>query len=117
MKPAIIAMRRRDPRTSRITILCSEVRAMPLRALNEGRSTVKAVKWIAAMGIATTLAACAIGPTYERPTVELPQAWGDTPANGKPVLSERWWMLYGDRRLDALVEEALAHNQDIALAV
>jgi multidrug efflux system outer membrane protein len=30
---------------------------------------------------------------------------------------ERWWTLYGDAALDRLVDEALAHNQDLALAV
>jgi multidrug efflux system outer membrane protein len=30
---------------------------------------------------------------------------------------DRWWTLYSDAALDRLVEEALAHNQDLALAV
>jgi multidrug efflux system outer membrane protein len=29
---------------------------------------------------------------------------------------DRWWTLYGDPVLDRIVEEALAHNQDLALA-
>ncbi|MGQ0752017.1 MAG: TolC family protein, partial [Betaproteobacteria bacterium] len=63
-----------------------------------------------------TLAACAVGTAYKKPDAELPQAWRDVPAQGKPAPQVRWWTLYGDRALDALVEEALAHNQDIALA-
>ena len=36
---------------------------------------------------------------------------------GVSAPGERWWTLYGDPALDRLVEEALAHNQDLALAV
>jgi multidrug efflux system outer membrane protein len=74
-------------------------------------------RWIAVLGLAVTLAACAVGPGYERPNAELPQAWRDMPSEGNAVPHERWWTLYGDRTLNALVEEALAHNHDIALAV
>jgi multidrug efflux system outer membrane protein len=31
-------------------------------------------------------------------------------------VGERWWMLYGDSALDALVDEAFEHNRDLALA-
>ena len=31
--------------------------------------------------------------------------------------TDRWWSVFGDPALDKLVDEALAHNQDIALAV
>lgn len=74
------------------------------------------LKKMIAVSITSLLTACAIGPAYKKPEAELPQAWRDVPAQGKPAPAERWWTLYGDRTLDALVEEALAHNQDIALA-
>ena len=62
------------------------------------------------------LAGCSAGPKYQRPAAELPAAWTGAPAQGIKVLGERWWTLYGDAALDKLVEEALAHNQDLALA-
>jgi multidrug efflux system outer membrane protein len=62
------------------------------------------------------LAACAIGPAYQRPAVELPEAWRDLAMQGKAAPAERWWTFYADPTLDRLVEEALAHNQDLALA-
>ena len=62
------------------------------------------------------VAGCALGPKYERPAVELPAAWQDTPAQGVKADGERWWKLYSDAALDRLIEEALAHNQDLALA-
>lgn len=67
--------------------------------------------------IAALLAGCALGPAYERPAAELPAAWTDAPAQGVKAPAARWWTMYGDPALDALVEESLAHNQDLALAV
>ena len=59
---------------------------------------------------------CALGPKYERPAAELPAAWQQAPAQGAPAIGARWWTLYQDPVLDRLIDEALAHNQDLALA-
>lgn len=64
----------------------------------------------------TALGGCSFGPEYRRPTTELPDAWQAVPAQGQAVSGERWWMLYGDATLTRLVDEALASNQDLALA-
>lgn len=66
--------------------------------------------------LAVALAGCAVGPDYERPTAELPAAWSGAPSTGISATGDRWWTLYGDPALDKLVEEALASNQDLALA-
>ena len=58
---------------------------------------------------------CSIWPAFERPKSELPAAWSGAPAQSLPV-GERWWTLYGDSALDALVTEAFEHNRDLALA-
>jgi multidrug efflux system outer membrane protein len=62
------------------------------------------------------LAGCATPPAYEKPATELPAAWRDVPAQGKPAPGVRWWTLYADPALDRLVDEALAHNRDLELA-
>jgi outer membrane protein, multidrug efflux system len=62
------------------------------------------------------LGGCAAGPAYERPVSELPDTWQAAPAQGQAIPGDRWWTLYGDATLDRLVTEALAHNQDLALA-
>ena len=62
------------------------------------------------------LAGCSMGPAYERPAAELPEAWLAVPAQGKTMPADRWWTIYGDATLDRLVSEALAGNQDLALA-
>jgi multidrug efflux system outer membrane protein len=68
-------------------------------------------------GIGALIAGCALGPAYERPAVDLPAAWQGAPAGDVSATGDRWWTLYSDSALDLLVEEALAHNQDLALAV
>jgi multidrug efflux system outer membrane protein len=64
--------------------------------------------------VAAALAGCAIGPDYVRPEAELP---GDyAVAQSSAAIAERWWTLFGDPALDALVEESLAANADLAAA-
>lgn len=65
---------------------------------------------------AAFIAGCAVGPDYQRPTVDLPSAWQGAPSQGVSATGDRWWTLYGDPVLDRLVDEALAGNQDLALA-
>lgn len=65
------------------------------------------------------LTACAAPvPRYERPAVELPQAWKETaPAPLRDAAAEgKWWRIYQDPQLDALVEESLAKNPDLVIA-
>jgi outer membrane protein TolC len=54
-------------------------------------------------------------PKHELPALELPQAWKES----APRYAEdgRWWRIYGDEQLEALVDEALAHNADLVIAV
>ncbi len=65
---------------------------------------------------AALLGGCSVGPAYERPAAELPDAWRAVPAQGQSFSGERWWTIYGDATLDRLVAEALTGNQDLALA-
>src|SRR5579872_1638154 len=74
----------------------------------------------------TLVAACAVGPDYERPKVDLPTAMPDAApvttrgtaivvTNGEPI--DRWWTLFGDPQLERLVHDARFGNQDIRAAV
>ena len=60
------------------------------------------------------LAACASQPPYERPAVELPEAWKES----APPFAEdgRWWRIYEDDELDLAIDEALEGNGDLAIA-
>src|SRR2546425_267883 len=73
---------------------------------------------IAALGLAALLAGCAgLNPDYTRPTVDLPQAWRDAPAEGVRAQDAPWWKVYGDPVLDRLIDEALANNASAMLAL
>ncbi len=73
---------------------------------------------IAALGLAALLAGCAgLNPDYTRPAVDLPQAWRDAPAEGVRAQDAPWWKVYGDPVLDRLIEEALANNASVMLAL
>lgn len=74
---------------------------------------------IATLGALLALTGCAgFGPftPYQQPAIETPIAWPGLPANAKAYDTAQWWKVYGDATLDQLMEEALAHNEDIALA-
>lgn len=64
------------------------------------------------------LSGCAVGPDYMVPSLTLPASWSssgaETPA--RPVELARWWERLGDKELNALVEEAVAGNLDVAAA-
>lgn len=58
------------------------------------------------------LSACAPTVTeYVRPTIDLPP-----PLPTPIVVSQDWWKVFGDERLNGLITEALANNQDLAKA-
>ena len=64
------------------------------------------------------MSGCVQGPDYVKPTVEVPTHYrsGDTAALTASANEDQWWTGYGDRHLDALVEEALAKNRDLRIA-
>lgn len=63
-----------------------------------------------AMALAALIAGCA-STAPPPPTLDLPAATaGD-------LHLERWWTAFGDPTLDKLIDEALAHNLDLAAAI
>jgi NodT family efflux transporter outer membrane factor (OMF) lipoprotein len=71
--------------------------------------------------VACTLAGCAVGPDYQRPSADVPPAWQpDAPwAEAAPkdtALKGNWWELFQDSQLNPLVEQALASNQNLRVA-
>src|SRR5258707_54007 len=70
------------------------------------------------LGFAFLLAACTgLKPDYTKPAVDLPAGWRDAPADGVQARDARWWKVYGDPVLDRLVDDALAHNANVMLAI
>lgn len=70
---------------------------------------------------ASALAGCAVGPDYDAPkvasAVQAPFQNGNFPAVRTAAPADRWWKLYHDPLLDKLVDDALAANTDIRVAV
>lgn len=73
------------------------------------------------LGLAAALSACVAGPDYVRPALDLPANWQveapwreSRPDDAAP--KGPWWQRYGDPRLDALEQQALAGSPTLALA-
>lgn len=67
------------------------------------------------------LSGCAVGPDYHKPEISVPAAFKE--ADGwklaqpqDEALRGKWWELYGDTQLNALVEQVIVSNQNIKLA-
>ena len=66
--------------------------------------------------LALGLGACAVGPDYAPPALELPQRWSAATGGPKAPKPGEWWRGLRDPTLNELVEQAIAGNLDIAQA-
>lgn len=63
------------------------------------------------------LAGCMmVGPDYQPPEIEPPQAWRNSPAEAAELVNLAWWQQLEDPVLDGLIEEALQQNKDLRIA-
>lgn len=73
--------------------------------------------WILAAAI-TSLCGCAVGPNYHRPETPVDSQFANAGepglVAGDPV--ENYWLGFSDAMLTSLVEDALRHNKDLAVA-
>ena len=74
----------------------------------------KHLRLLSAVALAAALAGCAApgGAPNTVPEQELPASSANVPA-----VAADWWKAYGDPQLDALVDEALKNNRDLARAM
>ena len=84
-------------------------------------SRSRAARRLAPLATAALLVACAAGPDYVRPTLDVPAAYKETgawkTAEPQPADSAQpWWEAYRDPTLNALMQDAERANQDIRLA-
>ncbi|WP_231891491.1 efflux transporter outer membrane subunit, partial [Achromobacter ruhlandii] len=87
---------------------------------------VGGVRWVTetapllTLATALALAGCAaVGPDYRPETPSHPQDWSEAlpdAAATAPVTLTQWWQAFNDPLLDLLQEQALARNQDLAIA-
>src|SRR5262249_51166139 len=74
---------------------------------------------VAAFVIALVVSGCTVGPDYKRPPVMQPDVYrgGDeTQTSTASIADEKWWDIFDDDVLQALVQTALEHNDDVRLA-
>lgn len=78
---------------------------------------------ITPIALALALSGCAIGPDYLRPAALLPGLFTEArPAEAvaiapNPAIDPRWWTLFNDATLNELIDQALANNADLRLAI
>jgi multidrug efflux system outer membrane protein len=66
---------------------------------------------------ATLLGGCALGPDYKRPSVAEPPTFrGQATAEAASFADAPWWDAFQDPKLQALIQEALKRNYDVAIA-
>jgi len=68
--------------------------------------------------LALPLAACAVGPDYQRPSVEVPAGYKEWKVAQPQDETSRgpWWEIFGDPALNALVAQVKISNQTVAAA-
>ena len=89
---------------------------MPPLRLRSGGSWRWALLRRPGVAVCLGLAACTVGPDYQRPPVAVPERWKEaTPSD--EALRGLWWKLFGDPALDALEEKAREANPGVAMAV
>jgi outer membrane protein, multidrug efflux system len=71
----------------------------------------------AALAALAALGGCMVGPDYQRPEVTAPGAFRYEPGAAAQTADTEWWKAFGDPVLDGYIAEALAHNQNVELAV
>jgi multidrug efflux system outer membrane protein len=74
---------------------------------------MKRLLWLLPLG----LAACTVGPDYERPAVESPDAWREGLKDGVSLADTPWWDLYKDETLVGMIKSALEGNPDVLIAM
>jgi len=72
-----------------------------------------------ALIVAASLASCAVGPNYKRPDTPVPAKFaGAVPAvYSTDEAQSQFWTQFGDDTLDHLVDDALAANHDLRIAL
>ncbi len=76
----------------------------------------KKIRLLACGFCVTILSACSFAPDYERPAIDMPEAWKKIEVT-TPPLEQDWWKRFDDPVLIALVEEALKNNIELEISL
>jgi outer membrane protein, multidrug efflux system len=77
-------------------------------------------QWLIAVSL-LLLTGCTVGPKYKRPPVTVPDTYRglstDAAAQTNTSIGdEKWWTVFQDEQLQALIREALSQNYDVRIA-
>lgn len=75
-------------------------------------------KKLSVLAVSAVLAACAVGPDYQRPETKSPDEFVSTDATqfATADVESDFWKAFNDEQLNSLIEDALAANHDIRIA-
>ncbi len=78
---------------------------------------MKALKYsFAVFMLMVFFSGCMVGPKYQKPVVESPEAYMIGDENPDSTFNLRWWELFDDDVLDTLIMTALRENKDVRIA-
>ena len=70
-----------------------------------------------ALALALAASACAVGPDYHRPELPTTPTFRDHPADSSTIADAPWFDVFNDPVLRKLVDDALANNRDLEVAI
>ena len=79
-------------------------------------------KLASALMLSSSLVGCAalVKTPYERPTLDVPSSYQNSRMLSQQIqrdtYNDQWWMLFGDAQLNALINQVLAQNTDLAVS-
>jgi multidrug efflux system outer membrane protein len=76
------------------------------------KTMISIIAWIAVL----LFAGCMVGPDFQKPAVETPDRFRFSDPEAVEAVNLKWWELFDDPVLDALVLTALRENKDVLLA-
>src|ERR1700742_3069279 len=64
---------------------------------------------------------CTVGPNYKRPPIQTPDAYRGLAPDAAPqtaasIADEKWWTIFDDEQLRALIQKAIGQNCDGRIA-
>src|SRR3990172_1341793 len=68
------------------------------------------------VAVAALLAGCMLGPNYQRPAVDAPNAFRFDDKAARDLVNTAWWEQFKDPVLNDLLNTALAENKDVKIA-
>ena len=75
-------------------------------------------KMVSTLAIVVALSGCSLIPAYMRPNIEMPSFWkGGKVAMAPATINADWWRNFNNTELDALMDMALANNNDLRAAL